>query len=428
MLKSLRLHGIGPVKDLAASFGPRLNIVTGDNGLGKSFLLDLAFWVLTGTWPGGRVAMPEANGKKSKPRIVYEIEGKKKTAEKEASYDWHTQSWKRDPGRPIMPGLVIYAAVDGGFAVWDPARNYWRQNPSGQIVPADQPRAYQFTAETLANEYREGDRVLSNGLVNDWRGWYYQSSANPADKRFELLQQLVAQLAHPDEPMTVEPPQRVYVDDSRAFPVIRMPYGPVSYPHWSAAVRRIICLAYLLVWSWDEHAQAAKLRGESPTNRLILLIDEVEAHLHPKWQRAIMPALVQVIKRLWPHVRLQALATTHSPLLLASLEPLFEEDHDRLFCFDLQDGVVHFKLYPWAKQGDADSWLTSDIFGLKRARSRDAEDVIEAAEKFMAGRTNELPVHLSTKDKIQREMERVLPGVDPIWPRWRAKTERRLAT
>lgn len=418
MLKSLSLQGIGPVRNLTAAFGPRLNVFTGDNGLGKSFLLDLAFWALTGTWPGGRVAMPEASGKKTRPRIMYEIEGKKKTAEKEASYDWHTQTWKRDPGRPFMPGLVIYAAVDGSFAVWDPARNYWRQNPGGQIVPADQPRAYQFTPETLANEYREGDRVLSNGLVNDWRGWYYQSSANPADKRFELLRQVVAQLAHPDEPMTVEPPRRVYVDDSREFPVLRMPYGPVAYPHWSAAVRRVVCLAYLLVWSWDEHVQAAQLRDEEPTDRLVLIIDEVESHLHPKWQRAIMPALVQVVKGLWPDVHLQALATSHSPLVLASLEPVFEEDHDRLFWFDLQDTVVRFKPYPWAIQGDVVGWLTSEIFGLEQARSREGELAIEAAEAFMRGDVEKLPKELNTKAKIQKELERTLPGLDPFWPRW----------
>src|SRR5271170_5495272 len=98
MLKSLKLHGIGPAADLTASFGTRLNVLTGDNGLGKSFLLDLAFWALTGTWPGGRVAIPEPNSNKNGPRIAYEVEGKKKTAKQTASFDFHNQSWKREKG------------------------------------------------------------------------------------------------------------------------------------------------------------------------------------------------------------------------------------------------------------------------------------------------------------------------------------------
>ncbi len=141
MLKSLKLNGVGPVKNLQASFGERLNVLTGDNGLGKSFLLDVAFWVLTGTWPGGRVAIPAANGKRNGPTITYEVEGKKKAVKRAASFNLHNQSWKPEEGRPPMPGLVVYAAVDGGFAVWDPARNYWRNTATGQVVEADQPRA-----------------------------------------------------------------------------------------------------------------------------------------------------------------------------------------------------------------------------------------------------------------------------------------------
>lgn len=118
MLKSLQLHGVGPVRDLAALFGDRLNLVTGDNGLGKSFLLDVCFWSLTGTWPGGRMAIPDGTQKAA--TIGYDVQSKTKSATREAKYDFKSQSWSRQRGRPPMPGLVIYAAVDGSFAVWDP--------------------------------------------------------------------------------------------------------------------------------------------------------------------------------------------------------------------------------------------------------------------------------------------------------------------
>ena len=69
MLKSVKLHDIGPVHNLSARFGERLNVLTGDNGLGKSFLLDIAFWTLTGSWPGFRVALPENSRSKVRPVI-----------------------------------------------------------------------------------------------------------------------------------------------------------------------------------------------------------------------------------------------------------------------------------------------------------------------------------------------------------------------
>ena len=73
-----------------------------------------------------------------------------------------------------MPGLVIYAAVDGGFVVWDPARNYWRDPVSGEAESTDQPRAYQFTPNAVAEGLTDGSRVLCNGLIRDWVSWYFQ--------------------------------------------------------------------------------------------------------------------------------------------------------------------------------------------------------------------------------------------------------------
>jgi hypothetical protein len=206
---------------------------------------------------------------------------------------------------------------------------------------------------------------------------------------------------------------------------VDLPYGNIPYPHFSAGTRRIVQLAYLLVWTWTEHAQAAELRGVDAVDRLVLIFDEVEAHLHPKWQRVIVPALLNVMEGLQHNLLVQVLATTHSPLVLASLEPLFDPAEDRLFWFDLEDGKVRFRNYAWAKQGDATNWLMSDIFGLRQARSREAEEVIEAAEQFLAGRTAELPSQLSTRERIERGMAAVLPGDDPLWPRWRAATRRK---
>lgn len=51
MLKYLHLSNVGPAPEMAMEFGSRLNIITGDNGLGKSFLLDAAWWALTRRWP-----------------------------------------------------------------------------------------------------------------------------------------------------------------------------------------------------------------------------------------------------------------------------------------------------------------------------------------------------------------------------------------
>ena len=44
MLERLALNNVGPAPEMALDFRPRVNLITGDNGLGKSFLLDMAWW------------------------------------------------------------------------------------------------------------------------------------------------------------------------------------------------------------------------------------------------------------------------------------------------------------------------------------------------------------------------------------------------
>jgi predicted ATP-binding protein involved in virulence len=47
----------------------------------------------------------------------------------------------------------------------------------------------------------------------------------------------------------------------------------------------------------------------------VVLIDEIELHLHPKWQREIIPALT----RTFPHC--QFIVTTHSPQVVGEIKP-----------------------------------------------------------------------------------------------------------
>ena len=99
------------------------------------------------------------------------------------------------------------------------------------------------------------------------------------------------------------------------------PYGQeVPLVLASAGIRRIVALAYLLVWTWQEHLRACEIREMKPAREIVFLLDEIEAHLHPQWQRRIVKALLNVMEALTgtSTVSIQMIATTHSPLVLAS--------------------------------------------------------------------------------------------------------------
>ena len=83
--------------------------------------------------------------------------------------------------------------------------------------------------------------------------------------------------------------------------------------------------------------------GQPPSKRLVVLIDEIEAQLHPRWQRAIVPAALKVIDALAgedPDRSIQFIIATHSPLVLASLESTFDSERDTWFDIDLVDRQV----------------------------------------------------------------------------------------
>ncbi len=70
--------------------------------------------------------------------------------------------------------------------------------------------------------------------------------------------------------------------------------------------------------------------------------------------------------------KIQIIAATHSPLVLASAEPTFDESTDAWFDLDLSggnDGKVELRKRNFVRLGDVTNWLESVAFDLKQARS-----------------------------------------------------------
>ncbi len=419
MLQSLDLKDVGPAPELHFHFGPRINILTGDNGVGKSFVLDVAWWALTQTW-AGYPASPR-RGPGAAPQIDISYQTQAGNPQQTHEFDFRSQLWPAKHVREIYPGLVLYARADGGFSVWDPARNRWRNAPRGHALPSFRREAYHFESKQVWEGLREEERQLCNGLIADWVSWQREGGT-----AFDQLASVLDVLAPSEsEPLRSGKPMRISLEDSRDMPTLEMPYGTVPLVHASAGMRRIAALAYLLVWTWREHQTVSELLNQSTTNEITFLIDEIEAHLHPRWQRAILPALLRVMTTMTrtDSIHVQTIAATHAPLLLASIEPIFDEEQDRVFSFELDGRNVSLNEVPWAKQGDAVGWLVSDVFGLKQARSREAEQAIEAAEALMRGDATALPPDLRTREQIHSALQRVLPGHDAFWPRWIVTSE-----
>lgn len=401
MLESLHLKNVGPAPQMRMELAERLNLITGDNGLGKSFLLDVAWWALTRTWARNLV-LPAPPPRKAEIAFAYT----KKTRgsyEFSSEFDRRKEQWSVKQSRPPIPGLILYAQVDGGFSVWDPARNYWKADAP------DRPAAYLFAP----NEVWEGN-AHSEGLIRDWASWQREDG-----EPFRMLKQVLEVLSpSPEETLQAGELRKLTVDDPKRYPTLRMPYGEdVPVIHASAGMRRVIALTYLVVWAWQEHVAASKLRGEAPAAEIVFLIDEIEAHLHPRWQRRIVPSLLKVMDTLtkvhqsW----VQLLAVTHSPLVLASAEPFFDPEKDAWFDLDLEGGSVLLRERPFVRHGEVGNWLTSEAFDLKEPRSQEAEEAIGQAQAILNGGIESDDVVAAVDKKLAAAG---LPDIDPFWVRW----------
>ncbi len=430
MLKRLDLKNLGPAPMLNAEFGERLNLLTGDNGLGKTFLLDVAWWALTGSW-ANQAAWPDPQ-RVGLPEIAFEVTGKNGLPGERitGAFSRTDQRWQMSMLDTPSDTLAIYARVDEGFSVWDPVKKHLKgSNKSGvpynplnftqQSLWDGLEKSYDIRVDGTIFDYPRGSRVACNGLIRDWVDWRSKSTSDKTSA-YESLQSVLAKLSPDPHTERIEPgePVRVSVDDVREIPTINLPYGSTPIIYASAGMKRILGLAYLLVWTWYEHQQACHILGKQPVDNIVILIDELEGHLHPKWQRSILPSVLEVANILSNEIETQIIATTHSALIPASVEPQFDDKRDRVFIFDVEDNEVKLIQFDWAKFGEASSWLTSPVFGLHSDRSRESERVLEAGYAYMRGENMEEYPGLQTREEIHRELVRVVPGDDPFMVEW----------
>ena len=430
MLERLALENVGPAPSMALDFAPGVNLLTGDNGLGKSFLLDLAWWALTRRWPR-EVNRRMTSGFPARPhdatlpsKIEFRIKGQGGPVEYTAQFVRAEQAWRGPTRRPAMPGLILYAHADGSFSVWDPARNHWNVQAGPDVQ--DRRPAYVFTDEEVWDGLRDtvdGRQVpVCNGLLYDWSSWIRANGVN-AQTMATTLQTL-----SPDGEARIEPadPVRLSVDDARDVPSIQTALtGTVPILLASSGVRRIVALAYMLTWAWSEHRAAAALRGDEPSARVVMLFDEVESHLHPKWQRSVLSALRTVGSALSIE-ELQLVVATHSPLVLASAEPWFDSQRDAWFDLDVTGDPPrpHLVRRTFAPRGTAGAWLTSEAFDLETDRSIEAEQAMRAAQELQ----RQADPSLEDVMRAHSALRATFPDVDRFWVRWNAFVEERGGT
>lgn len=402
MIKHVKIDGVGPLGyDLEV--GQRLNLFAGDNGLGKSFLLDVV-WGISSVSRMENIVLP-LNGNPRMASINVKFSNE---TEQGASYA-DAEGWKyssKPSAHSARHQIVLYAEAGGSFKIWDSARC------------REKVRSYVFSASDVFEGLEHEGKPVCNGLLNDWAFW--QNEKSPTYKRLVSFLETLS----PDEYQLSPGALQRLPGDSIRYPSIRMPYGEdVPITKTASSIQQVAKLVYLLVWAWEEF-QANRVAGGEAVQFLIIL-DEPEVHLHPRWQRTLLPSVLEIGKSLTEeaNVNMQYLISTHSPFVISSAETLFKTTTDRAWQYDLKGGKeVELTSFGFTRRGAAEHWLQSELFDLKSTYPKKAEEAVMMARKLLL--KQELVQDLEKLTQADDELRKTLSDIDPFWVRWSAWFDR----
>ena len=152
--------------------------------------------------------------------------------------------------------------------------------------------------------------VSDEAVIQKMIELHYRSYLKAQPRLSELLVQ-IGELASTISAGFINEFNGVDEDPNGFFPQFDTVDGPMPLNTLSQGTQSIIqWLAYLLIDYAEYYGFPEDLQDKPGT----LIIDEIDAHLHPSWQRRIIPTLTQHLPNL------QIFCSTHSPLMLAGLK------------------------------------------------------------------------------------------------------------
>jgi hypothetical protein len=391
--------------DLPLRPGGGWTVIAGRNGSGKTTLLRALALVLSGPRVA-RSLMPDFSGWVTAGAHSGSVE-----VRVAPDYDWDVHLWDR-PTSPEELALNMKLAVPPNVAksrrpawVQRPDLTYfgpthgpggpWEENPTGWFCAGYGPfrrlvggsgeaqrlMLAQGPAGRLASLFHE-DASLAEGV-----SWLIDLHLRHLEKRrgaAELLSTVKALLSDgllPDGYRVVDVnSEGMWIalgdDTEHAFPLREMSDG------YRTVVALVLDIVRQLHGAYGD-LETATVDGQPEVHRPgVVLIDEIDAHLHVTWQRGIGDWLRQH----FPDI--QFIVTSHSPYICQSADPgglirLPSPDEERA------PEVVDEDLYQRIVYGSGDDAALSELFGLETPYSSKAEAkrkrLVELERKVFAG-------------------------------------------
>jgi energy-coupling factor transporter ATP-binding protein EcfA2 len=234
------------------------------------------------------------------------------------------------------------------------------------------------TSESLFSEKMPLINAEEWLLQNDYA--YHTSKGNARKKllnQINMIKQVLIRILPDVEEVRIAPANE---DDLLPKPEFLTPYGWVSINELGLGYRSTIA------WMLDLAVRLFRRYPNSPdplAEPAIVLVDEIDLHLHPRWQRTIMDFLTDR----FPNT--QFIVTAHSPLVVQAAQNanivLLRREGDRVVIDNNPEIIENWRV---------DQVLTS-VFDLQTARPKEVEPLLLRREALLD------KSKLSKKDQAQ---------------------------
>ncbi|MGF1788579.1 AAA family ATPase [Photobacterium swingsii] len=289
-IKSLKIEGIGGIKNLHVEFDANMNIICGPNGIGKTTILEcIAHSFST---QNSNILKRNVSSHSGSFQSIIDIDGQEFSSNININ-DFTPDKASRINGLHQHANKLLSLKVNRSF-------EYQSLNAVGKDIDKDAYSMYQ-EAKSGINIHEVKNWFVNRYLYSAHEGALTEAqihNLNLAKKCFSLLNDdfsFSKVLASSNEIM------------------INTPNGEIYYEYLSSGFKSCLSIIFGIIKDIEFRFKNAEIKADDFDG--IILVDELELHLHPEWQAKIADILVEV----FPAV--QFITSTHSPHILQNAKP-----------------------------------------------------------------------------------------------------------
>ena len=373
-ISTLHFMGIGPFNEVDFEFDPHINVFIGPNNCGKSTVLfalgDLS--VLPFGVP--RKLLHERSARFS---AGFSLKDRKLLLEGTfpITLSGEKEEW---PKKKFKSFDLIRKQL--GYTAFVPALRWSTDYRSqGPMQPRKHDRSrgpfvLDEDGELVSGSERQEDETRSSlvrdeQIVQEIIELDYRAYRQKKPSMRGILNEIAALASEITEGFRIKF-SGIAEDEEGLYPEFDTPDGKMPLDVLSQGTQSLIqWLAQLLIGYAKHYDFPTKLRDEPG----ILIIDEIDAHLHPSWQRRILPAVTKKFPGL------QIFCSTHSPLMLAGLRA----GQVHLLARDRSDKVTVSRNETEIRGWSADEILAG-FLGVESATDLDSERNLQRLQELRA--------------------------------------------